>query len=108
MRFIRFVAGDQLQPDAGETVPGADYLGVFTYAATSERRHPMDWGKLFDVGMIQSVVRWLMTVVGGSAFVADWSVGHATEWQAIVAGAVALASLAWSYLTVKQQAAKDA
>jgi len=30
MRVIRFVAGDQLQPDAGETVPGTDYLGVIT------------------------------------------------------------------------------
>lgn len=66
------------------------------------RRLPeMDWTKLFDIGMVQSAVRWLMSVWGASEFMKPWVEGHPTDWTALVGGAVALAALVWSYLTVQ-------
>ncbi len=60
----------------------------------------MDWTKLFDVGMVQSAVRWAMTAWGASAFMHDWVAGHPNDWKALVSGAVALAALLWSFATV--------
>jgi hypothetical protein len=61
----------------------------------------MDWTKLLDVSMVHSVIRWIMTMLGGSMFLKDWAAGNPTEWGAIVAGAIALGSLIWSLMVVK-------
>lgn len=95
-RFIRFVAGDQPEPDAVEKIPGADYLGVVeATSATPERRLAMD-DKLRDV--MTSVLAGIGSVVTYIGF------ADATQWASWSGAIMMVAAVVLPFMLKKPTA----